>query len=130
MISYIMKEKSVTSTPVCSEDNTSMTGNSKEESKEKQRLPGVEKISSNHEEKSGPPKQDLLDPINLCEWSVDQARRHPILGRAVTPCFVDMVRLPGIFLQHPSVLVEESENEMVISDYFTEEFIAKKIIYD
>ena len=27
-------------------------------------------------------------------------------------------------------LEEESENEMVISDYFTKEFIAKKIIYD
>ena len=72
----------------------------------------------------------LFAPINLCDWSVDQARRHPILGRAVTPCYVDMVQLPGIFLQHPSVLVEESENEMVISDYFTKEFIAKKIIYD
>merc|ERR1719430_865409 len=74
--------------------------------------------------------EHLFDPINLCDWSVDQARRHPILGRAVTPCYVDMVQLPGIFLQHPSVLVEESENEMVISDYFTKEFIAKKIIYD
>merc|ERR1712045_945611 len=76
------------------------------------------------------PSNYVLPPINLCEWSVDQARRHPILGRAVTPCYVDMVQLPGVFLKHPSVLVEESENEMIISDRYTKEFIAKKIIYD
>ena len=88
------------------------------------------KNSDDHDVEESEASKCVLSPINLCEWSVDQARRHPILGRAVTPCYVDMVQLPGIFLQHPSVIVEESENEMVISDYYTKEFIAKKIIYD
>ena len=32
--------------------------------------------------------------------------------------------------QHPVVKVVESDNEMVISDYYTDEFIAKKIFYN
>merc|ERR1712062_502073 len=101
---------------------------SKKEKEENESNKNVDNSSDNEDDND---KDDLLlSPINLCEWSVDQAKRHPILGRAVTPCYVDMVQLPGIFLQHPSVLVEESENEMVISDLFTKEFIAKKIIYD
>ena len=69
------------------------------------------------------------------------------------PCFrIEMVQLPDIFLEHPTVSVtvsvhctlhsvllikctsdsffQESDNEMVISDVDTGEFIAKKIIYD
>ena len=122
-IKHDTEQKSISSTPVCSKDDNSVTESLKEEEKE------YKNVENDHEEDPEPPKY-ILSSINLCEWSVDQARRHPILGRAVTPCFVDMVQLPGIFLQHPSVIVEESENEMVISDYFTKEFIAKKIIYD
>ena len=63
---------------------------------------------------------------------------------------IEMVQLPDIFLGHPTVrvtvtlianhlsrfdlrkikLLQESDNEMVISDVDTGEFIAKKIIYD
>jgi len=43
---------------------------------------------------------------------------------------IDMVMLPEIFLEHPVVSVKESDNEMIISDVHTGEFIAKKIIYD
>ena len=56
---------------------------------------------------------------------------------------IEMVQLPDIFLDHPTVsvtvgdstnpqppLFQESDNEMVISDVDTGEFIAKKIIYD
>jgi len=43
---------------------------------------------------------------------------------------IEMVQLPDIFLGHPTVRVTESDNEMVISDVDTGEFIAKKIIYD
>ena len=57
---------------------------------------------------------------------------------------IEMVQLPDIFLDHPTVSVtvgaaagagvstfpQESDNEMVISDVDTGEFIAKKIIYD
>ena len=60
---------------------------------------------------------------------------------------IEMVQLPDIFLEHPTVSVtvssallnflyanhaflQESDNEMVISDVDTGEFIAKKIIYD
>jgi len=43
---------------------------------------------------------------------------------------IEMVQLPDIFLEHPTVSVTESDNEMVISDVETGEFIAKKIIYD
>jgi len=44
--------------------------------------------------------------------------------------YIDMVQLPDIFLEHPTVRVQESDNEMIISDVETGEFIAKKIIYD
>ena len=59
---------------------------------------------------------------------------------------IEMVQLPDIFLDHPTVsvtvsstllilytnhaILQESDNEMVISDVDTGEFIAKKIIYD
>ena len=61
---------------------------------------------------------------------------------------IEMVQLPDIFLEHPtvsvtvsftflwkfcffiSIMFQESDNEMVISDVDTGEFIAKKIIYD
>jgi len=43
---------------------------------------------------------------------------------------IDMVQLPDIFLEHPTVRVQESDNEMIISDVDSGEFIAKKIIYD
>ena len=35
-----------------------------------------------------------------------------------------------VLFQHPVVKVVESDNEMVISDYYTDEFIAKKIFYN
>ena len=64
---------------------------------------------------------------------------------------IEMVQLPDIFLGHPTVRVtvnyslenktfilsynelhlsQEADNEMVISDIVTGDFIAKKIIYD
>jgi len=43
---------------------------------------------------------------------------------------IEIVQLPDIFLEHPTVSVTESDSEMVISDVITGEFIAKKIIYD
>ena len=61
---------------------------------------------------------------------VEDYANHPILGKAVIPCYVDMVKLPDIFLEHPNVYVRENANEMVITDVNTEEFIAKKIMYE
>lgn len=55
---------------------------------------------------------------------------HPILAKAMLHCYVDMVQLPDIFLRHPCVNVRETANEMVITDVDTEEFIAKKIMYE
>ena len=115
---------------VSSKDTDLTEEHIKEGTKEKELEDVENEPKYQHDEEAEESLQYVLSPINLCEWSVDQARKHPILGRAVTPCYVDMVQLPGIFLQHPSVRVEESENEMVISDYYTREFIAKKIIYD
>jgi len=43
---------------------------------------------------------------------------------------IDLVQLPDIFLEHPTVIVEEADNEMIIKDVDTLEFIAKKIIYE
>jgi len=68
--------------------------------------------------------------INLLEWCVDDAKRHPILNRTVDKAVVEMVHLPDVFLQHPVVKVVESDNEMVISDFYTDEFIAKKIFFN
>ena len=44
--------------------------------------------------------------------------------------YVDLVKLPEVFIQHPSVRVTEEANEMVIEDAITGDFIAKKIMYD
>ena len=43
---------------------------------------------------------------------------------------VELVKLPEVFIQHPSVKVTERANEMVIEDAITGDFIAKKIMYD
>lgn len=43
---------------------------------------------------------------------------------------VELVKLPEVFIQHPSVKVKEEANEMVIEDAITGDFIAKKIMYD
>jgi hypothetical protein len=44
--------------------------------------------------------------------------------------YVEMVKLPDVFLVHPCVRVTETANEMVIEDVDTGEFIAKKIMFD
>ena len=44
--------------------------------------------------------------------------------------YVELVKLPEVFIQHPSVRVKEEANEMVIEDAITGDFIAKKIMYD
>eukprot|EP00092_Neocalanus_flemingeri_P039325 GFUD01042815.1.p1 GENE.GFUD01042815.1~~GFUD01042815.1.p1 ORF type:complete len:461 (+),score=141.27 GFUD01042815.1:89-1471(+) len=43
---------------------------------------------------------------------------------------MELVQLPEIFLEHPTVSVTESANKMVISDVDTGEFIAMKMIWD
>jgi len=57
-------------------------------------------------------------------------RLDDLVAKTVTPCYVDMVKLPDIFLKHPCVRVKESNNEMLIRDADTGMFIAKKIIYE
>ena len=74
--------------------------------------------------------------INLATTSLDEVAKIPILSKCVVPsCYVDMVKLPEVFLEHPSVIVHESKNEdgdleETIRDSITNEFIARKIIYD
>lgn len=68
------------------------------------------------------PRDGLCNEATVPTDAVDDPR--------VTPCYVDMVKLPEIFHKHPHVKVRESNNEMVISDSVTEAFIAKKIIYN
>lgn len=80
--------------------------------------------------RSSATKSSMQFSINLNEWSVAEVSAHPWLGKAVVPCNVDMVKLPEVFLSHPEVRVREAENEMVITDYHTDEFIAKKIMYE
>jgi len=55
---------------------------------------------------------------------------HPAFSKTVMESFVEIVHLPDVFMEHPVVKVEDKDNEMVIKDVFTDEFIAKKIIYD
>jgi len=43
---------------------------------------------------------------------------------------IEIAQLPYIFLEHPTVKVEDMGNEMIISDMQSGEFLAKKIIYD
>ena len=57
-------------------------------------------------------------------------RLDDLVAKTVTSCYVDMVKLPDIFLKHPCVRVKESNNEMLIRDADTGMFIAKKIIYE
>lgn len=65
--------------------------------------------------------------INLKQSSPDELPNHAALGKSFMKSFVDLVQLPNIFLTHPSVRVTENSKEMVISDIFTGEFIAKKV---
>ncbi|TRY62839.1 hypothetical protein TCAL_14314 [Tigriopus californicus] len=65
--------------------------------------------------------------INLKQSSHDELPNHAALGKSFLKSFVDLVQLPNIFLTHPSVRVTENSKEMVISDIFTGEFIAKKV---
>ena len=68
--------------------------------------------------------------ILLSQCSVAEVGKNPQLAKTVVPCFIDMVKLPDIFLEHPSVRVEEQDQVMTIRDAITNSFIAKKIIYD
>ena len=68
--------------------------------------------------------------IDLNSVTAQDILGHPVMGKTVIPTLVEMVKLPGIFLEHPSVRVKEENNEMTITDVDTAEFIAKKIIYD
>ena len=74
--------------------------------------------------------------INLATTSPEDLEKIPILSKCVVPsCYVDMVKLPEVFLEHPFVKVHESKNddghlELTIRDSITDEFIARKIIYD
>ena len=43
-------------------------------------------------------KRDILS-LNLKEWSVEDAKRHPVLHRTVDKATVEMVHLPDIFIQ-------------------------------
>ncbi len=44
--------------------------------------------------------------------------------------YVEMVKLPDVFLDHPSVRIQEKDNEMITKDAITGEFIAKKIMFE
>ena len=53
------------------------------------------------------------------------------LAKAVLPVQVEVVKLPEVFLTHPTVRVEETQaNETVITDVRTGDFIAQKITYE
>ncbi len=77
------------------------------------------------------------DDANGCAYTIDlngvtaqDLLNHPVMNKTVIPSLVEMVKLPAIFLEHPHVKVKEEHNEMTITDLDTNEFIAKKIIYD
>lgn len=76
------------------------------------------------------PEPPAVLTINLTRCNAEDILGHPLLGKTVIPCYVDMVMLPDIFLEHPTVAVRENDNEMVITDVLTNEFIAKKIMYE
>ena len=68
--------------------------------------------------------------INLATTSTEDAGKIAILSKCIRhSCFVDMIKLPEIFLEHPHVRVYETNNEMTIRT-MKDEFIARKIIYD
>ena len=79
---------------------------------------------------------EVFYTINLATTSPEEVEKIPILNKCVVPsCYVDMVPLPEVFLEHPFVKVHESKNdaghlELTIRDSITDEFIARKIIYD
>ena len=56
---------------------------------------------------------------------------NPVLREIVSNMsYVELVKLPDVFIEHPCVRVTESANELVIEDAITGDFIAKKIMYD
>jgi len=69
----------------------------------------------------GPLPVDLTPP-NEDNPVLNELRRNSLA--------VELVKLPEVFIQHPSVKVKEEANEMVIEDAITGDFIAKKIMYD
>ena len=72
-----------------------------------------------------------LYTINLAATSKEEVGKIPILAKCVGyGCSVDMVKLPDVFLEHPNVRVREINNEMTIRDSITDQFIARKIIYN
>ena len=68
--------------------------------------------------------------IILSQSSVEEVGKDPQLAKTVAPCYIDLVKLPDIFLKYKTVSVEEQDQVMTIRDALTNAFIAKKIIYD
>ena len=80
--------------------------------------------------KDGQEEEDKSDSPAAAVGEENVIRLDDLVAKTVTPCYVDMVKLPDIFLKHPCVRVKESNNEMLIRDADTGMFIAKKIIYE
>ncbi len=87
-------------------------------------------FADNDNDDSNHSDDNMVTTIVLTEWSVEDVGQDPVLAKTVIPCYCDMVKLPDVFLEHPVVRVRDSESEMVITDFYTGDFIAKKIIYD
>ena len=68
--------------------------------------------------------------VILSQSSVEEVGNDPQLAKTVAPCYIDLVKLPDIFLKYKTVSVEEQDQVMTIRDALTNAFIAKKIIYD
>ena len=74
---------------------------------------------------------EVFYTINLAATSKEEVEKIPILSKCVKQsCYVDIVKIPELFLKHRHVTMIEKDNEMTMYDTITKEFIARKIIYD
>ena len=74
---------------------------------------------------------EVFYTIDLAATSKEEVEKIPILSKCVKQsCYVDIVKIPELFLKHRHVTMIERDNEMTMYDTITKEFIARKIIYD